>query len=153
MSRGLLLGQDAAVAAWAFATHNRRPMAVDSAIGVVEDNRLVGAVLFQNYNGNNVDVSYYGRGRALTAGLVRSFARAALAYDPSRATIMTSRRNKHLVRALVRMGWSVEGGQRRFYGARDSDKHAALRLVLFRPGIDALARLTPPTASDAKATS
>ena len=145
--RGLLLGDDARVAAWAFRTYQFRPTPFDSAIGVVEpDGRLVGAGLFQNYNGANVEFSYYGR-RTLTAGIIRALFRVAAAFDPSRLTVVTAKKNRRLIRALQKIGFKLEGAQRRYYGTRDCARNTGVRLVMFREQIDAIAGAVPSRAA------
>lgn len=137
--RGLLLGDDACVAAWAFRTHQFRPTPFDSAVGIVDpDGRLVGAGLFQNYNGSNVEFSYYGR-RTLTWGIVRGLFKIAMAFDPSRLTVVTAKKNRKLIRALQRIGFRLEGAQRRYYGMRDCARNTGVRLVMFREEMDKIA--------------
>jgi RimJ/RimL family protein N-acetyltransferase len=114
-------------------------MPFDSAIGVIDPNgKLVGAGLYQNFNGNNVEGSYYGRG-TLTAGIVRALIRGAQAFDPSRLTVVTSKKNRRLMRALQRIGFRLEGAQRCYYGHRDCAKNTGVRLVMFRDQIDKIA--------------
>ena len=145
--RGLLLGDDARVAAWAFRTYNFRPTPVDSAIGIVDpDGTLVGAGLYQNFNGADIQGSYYGR-RTLTPGIVRALVRGALAYDPSRLTVVTSKKNRRLIRFLQKIGFRLEGAQRRYYGPRDCARNTGVRLVMFREQMDKIAGTAQPHAA------
>lgn len=129
------------MADWAFRTHNLVPTKFDAAIGVVElDGKIVGAGLYQNFNGNNVEGSYYGR-RTLSPGIVRALFSVALAFNPSRLTIVTSKKNRRLVRFLQRLGFALEGAQRRYYGQRDCARNTGVRLVMFRERIDEIAGL------------
>ena len=137
--RGLLLGDDARVAAWAFKTFQLHPTPYNSAIGVVDsDGKLVGAGLYQNFNGSNIEGSYYGRS-TLTAGIVRALIRGAQAFGPSRLTVVTAKKNRRLIRALQRIGFKLEGAQRRYYGHRDCARNTGVRLVMFREQIDLIA--------------
>jgi RimJ/RimL family protein N-acetyltransferase len=137
--RGLLLGDDARVAAWAFRTYQFRPTPYNGAVGVVDETgRLIGAGLYQNFNGANVEGSYYGRG-TLTPGIVRGLIKGALAFDPSRLTVVTAKKNRRLIRALQRIGFRLEGAQRRYYGQRDCARNTGVRLVMFREDMDRIA--------------
>lgn len=143
--KGLLLGDDARVAAWAFRTYQFRPTPFNSAIGVVDsDGKLIGAGLYQNFNGSNVEGSYYGR-QTLTAGIVRALVKGALAFDPSRLTVVTSKKNRRLIRALQRIGFRLEGAQRRYYGHRDCARNTGVRLVMFREEMDRVAGTSKAT--------
>ena len=136
------------MAAWAFRTHQFRPTSFDSAIGVVEPNgKLVGAGLFQNYNGANLEFSYYGR-RTMTLGIVRALFRIAVAFDPSRLTVVTAKKNRKLIRALQKIGFKLEGAQRRYYGQRDCARNTGVRLVMFREQMDSIAGVAPQRAKE-----
>lgn len=154
MRRGLLFGADQIVADWAFVQFGYKPSKFDRAVGVIDcDTRqLVGAALYQAYNGNDVQFSYYGCA-TLSVGIVRAMARIAVAdLDVSRATIVTSRRNKSLIRFLGRTGFRLEGAMRCFYGRVDAPRNTGLRFVIFRPelarlaGLSAAERRAPGTA-------
>lgn len=137
--RGLLLGDDARVAAWAFGTFQLHPTPYNGAIGIVDsDGKIVGAGLYQNFNGANIEGSYYGRS-TLTAGIVRALIKGALAFDPSRLTVVTAKKNRKLIRALQRIGFRLEGAQRRYYGSRDCPRNTGVRLVMFREDMDRMA--------------
>ncbi len=147
---GLLHGADEMVAKWAFEVHQLHPTAVDLAVGVVAIDRseerqapsLVGAVLFQSYNGTNVEISYYGR-RTLSPGIIRAIARIALEhFRAARVTVVTARRNKRLIRALTRLGFALEGHMHRYYGPNDTPRNTGVRLVMFRDRIEQIARLS-----------
>lgn len=148
MSLGLLFGADAAVATWAWTTHGMTPMSVDHAIGVIKpDGTLVGAALFQNHNGNNVDFSYYGAG-TFTYNFMRAFARVALQMNASRVTVMTSKKHKRILRALPKLGFRLEGVSRCFYGQKDCPRSTAVRFVLFRSELERTARIETPRSSE-----
>lgn len=149
--RGLILGADQQVAAWAFQTHGICPTAWQRAIGILDhDGHIVGSVLFENYNGANIDLSYYGKS-TMTLGIVRALARIAITqFDPSRVTICIHKQDKSLARALMRssLGFRLEGAQRCYYGKADTNANTALRFVMFRDQIERIAKgLTQPNAS------
>jgi len=138
--KGLLLGSDDAVAAWTWRTYQLFPMHVNRAIGIIDtDGTLVGSVLFQSWNKYNVDISYYGQD-TMTPGIVHCLARIAyMDLSVHRVTAMTSKKNRKLIGFLTRLGFRIEGVQRRFYGPEDIGKNIAIRLVLFREDLERLA--------------
>lgn len=140
MTRGLLLGADALVAAWAFKEHNKTPMLVDRAIGIVEDNQIVGAALFHSYNSVNAELSYYGK-NTFTVGIMRSLARIALTeLNLSRCTVIVPKRPSFLLKRLPKFGFRFEGVQRRYYGPTDASRHTGCRFVAFREDLEKLAK-------------
>src|ERR1700744_6276783 len=147
MTAGVLIGMDEQVAAWAFKAYNRAPMHVDKAIGVVENNQLIGAALFTSYNTVNVEFSYYGK-RTLTAGIIRCLAKIALfELRIVRCTIIVPKRPSFLLRKLPKFGFRFEGVQRRNYGAEDTAKNTGCRFVIFREDIEKLARVSRKKAA------
>ena len=145
MTIGLLCEHDEAVARWAFETWQLQPlMKFDKAIGLIDNktSRLVGAVVFQCWNGWNVELSYYGLKPTLSPGVVKALSRFILfTFNASRVTVSTSRKNKALMRSLQRLGFKLEGAQRRFYGHRDCNRNTAIRFVLFREQLEKFAAL------------
>lgn len=138
--RGLLIGNDVAVAEWAWKTFELFPMHVNRAVGIIEeDGTLVGAAIFQNWNGCQCDLSYYGPD-TLTPGIVHCIARVLTGdLDVTRVTAMTSKKNRTLIRGMINLGFSVEGTQKRFYGKQNTIRNTAIRLVMFREDLDRLA--------------
>jgi RimJ/RimL family protein N-acetyltransferase len=117
-----------------------RPMPVDAAVGVIDEKSggLVGAAIFQNFNGNSLDFSYYGE-RTLSLGITRALARVALSMGAARVTIMTSKKNKRILRWLPKIGCKLEGTSRRYYGHRDESRSTAVRFVLFAEDLQRIA--------------
>lgn len=144
MSLGLLIGEDDIVSNWAFTTFGFFKTPVNKAIGVVtSDGKLVGAILFQNFNGVNVELSYYGP-RTVTFGIVKAIARVSVGtFNASRVTVVTSKRNKRLMRGLLKIGFKLEGAQRCFYGPEDTNRNTGIRFVMFRDRINQLAIGSP----------
>ena len=140
MSYGLVIDDDNRVAAWIYAKYNLFKMPINRALGIVEtDGTLVGGIILQNYNGINIELSYYGP-YTLTPGIVRSIARIGIAeFNVGRATVITSKKNKRLMRSLQRFGWRLEGTQRCFYGQQDCTRNTGVRFVMFREQIDRIA--------------
>lgn len=143
--RGLLLGHDNAVAAWAFQAYQFKPTPIDAAIGIMEpDGTLAGAALFQRFNGHDVELSYYGS-RTLTPGIVRSIAKTALDMNVQRITVTTAKSNRKFVKSILRLGFIHECAKHRYYGHRDDlPQHCGMQMVMFRKRIEEVANRTGP---------
>ena len=142
MAAGLLFECDDQVAAWTFEKFYLPPMKYDRAVGIVENKAIIGAILFQSWNGHNVELSYYSVKPTLSVGITRCLARYILfTFNVSRITVSTRRRNRNLMRSLQRMGFRLEGAQHRFYGHRDCNRNTAIRFVMFRERIEHYAKL------------
>lgn len=146
--KGLIVDQDQYVANWAYTTYRLYPLPVNKALGIIDSKGLlVGACLFQGFNGVNADLSYYGT-NTVTPGIVRYIAYVAATYfNVARVTVVTSQKNRRLIKALLRIGFKLEGIQRRFYGHHDNRKNTGVRLVIFREVIDRIARLDKKDAA------
>lgn len=149
MPTGLLFDCDVAVADWLFRTYNQPQFKYDRALGLMEDGNIIGAVMFHNWNGANVEVSYYGK-NTMRVGVIRMIARFIIhVFDPSRLTVMTSKRNRHYIRSLQKFGFKLEGTQKRYYGKRDTIRNVGVRFVMFRDQIDSVAKLEITKISEA----
>lgn len=143
MSIGLLLDGDEAVANFLFST-GLKPFKYDRALGLLDNGILQGAAIFTGFNGSNVELSYYGKA-TMTAGVIRCIARFIICtFDPSRLTVLTSKRNKRYIRAFQRLGFRLEGTQRCYYGHKDCNRNTGVRFVMFRARLDTIARFEAP---------
>ena len=141
MKIGLLLHNDRFVAEYLFQNHVSPRMQYDAAIGILTDGVLTGGVLLQSWNGFNVELSYYGHG-SLTPGIIRCLARILISgLNPSRVTVTVSRKSRVVMRGLRKLGFAVEGTQRRFYGSQDINRNTGVRFVMFRERVEQLAQL------------
>lgn len=141
MPAGLLFDNDEFVASYLFKMYKQKPFKVERALGIIKDNQLVGAVIFHNWNGANVEMSYYGKD-TMTVGIVRLLARFMICtFDLSRLTVVTIRRNKRLIRAYYKLGFKLEGTQRCYYGKQDCQRNTGVRFVMFRDRIEEIAKL------------
>lgn len=141
MRVGLLLHHDMVVAEYLFQHHVSPRMQYDAAIGILVDGILSGGILLQSWNGFNVELSYYGRG-SLTPGVIRCLARILISgLNPSRVTVTVRRKNRAVIRGLRKLGFAVEGTQRRFYGDQDINRNTGVRFVMFRERVGQLAQL------------
>lgn len=140
--RGLVIDRDEVVAKWAYTEYNLHEMPVDRAVGIIDGRGyLVGAALFHNFNGANVELSYYGP-NTLTSNIARALARIAVGiFNVARLTVVTSKRNKRLIRGLLKLGFRLEGTQRCFYGHDDNTRNTGVRLAAFRDRIECVARM------------
>lgn len=143
MGLGLLVDADQVVADWIFESQVSGVFKYDKALGIVDPaGKLVGAIMFTNWNGPNVELSYYGK-NLLTLGIVRVLARYVNhVFDPARLTVITSKKNRDFIKSLRRFGFRLEGAQRCFYGKKDCVRNTGIRFVLFREQIDHIAN--PP---------
>jgi hypothetical protein len=130
--RGLLLGSDDFVTAWAFQTHNKMLIHVDRAFGIVENNQIIGAALFSCYNYYNAELSFYGK-NSITRGIVKDLAKIAL-YELrlARCTVIVPKRPTFLIKKMEKYHFRFEGIQRRYYGPTDSARDTGCRFVVFR---------------------
>ncbi len=128
---------DMEIAKWTFQTFNVQPWPFVKAVGLLKGNELVGSFMFQEYNGSNAELSYYGP-KTLTPRVVREIARAALILlNVNRLTIRTKRKNRHITRAIMKLGFLFEGVQKMFYGPNED----AILYGLLRPDLIRLARM------------
>lgn len=146
MSTGLLFDCDETVARAAFSIYGIKPFKFDRALGLIgKDAKLCGAIVFTGYNGYNVEVSYYGK-NTVTVGISRLLSRFIIqTFNPSRVTVVTSKRNRFLIRGLQKFGFKVEGMQRCYYGVKDIQRNTGVRFVLFREGLERIAKVDKPT--------
>lgn len=116
----LLLGHDKTVAQWVAQQASGKPFCDPfTAIGLIHGGRLVGGFVFTGYNGDTVELSLAGRGV-----VSRSAWRAVLHYvfdqlGCQRLQMHTNRKNKPVLRMLVRLKMHYEGVARRYFGRND----------------------------------
>jgi RimJ/RimL family protein N-acetyltransferase len=116
----LLIGCDKQVAEWAFNRFHYTPVPYDWAVGIIEYNNIVGACLYHAYNGNDIEISYYGP-KTITLGIVKSLAKLAVnQLGVSRITARTSRTNKSVTKKIKKLGFEYEGVRHFGYGDHDA---------------------------------
>lgn len=142
MANGLLVGKDELVAAWAFSKFGLHPTPINRGLGILNpEGKLLGAILLQSFNGTNIELSYYGP-RTVSAGIVRSIAKIIISeFNAARVTVVTSGKNRRLMRSLLKFKFRLEGSQRRYYGHKDCKRNTGVRFVLFREDIENIAKL------------
>lgn len=129
MTIRILEQQDFAVAAWTWNAFRLTPMYVNRAFGILADSELVGSVIFSNFNGANVDASYYGED-VISAGLVRAMARFVLeVFHVHRLTFHIKQSDRRRLKNHLRWFGAVhEGILRDYYG----DGNDALQYAIFK---------------------
>lgn len=139
MPTGLLFDADADVVNFIYKSQEQYKQGYNRAIGIVRNGQLVGGIMFNNWNGANIEASYYGY-RTLTPGIVKCLAKfIVVVFNVSRVTVVTSKRNRRLIKSLQNVGFCLEGGQKCFYGHEDTKRNTAIRLVMFRDRLDQIA--------------
>lgn len=143
MATGLLFGCDELVAKWLFDIYSWPDLKYNKAIGLLDpQGKLVGGVFYHNWNGSNVEVAYYGKG-TMTPGIVRALAKYAITeFDASRLTAVTCKKNRSLIKGLMKIGFKLEGIQRCYYGKKDCNRNIGVRLVAFRDVLEKVAQIT-----------
>jgi ribosomal protein S18 acetylase RimI-like enzyme len=137
LPHGLLFGHDTSVAVWAWNEFKLTSMPIDAAIGIVSGNRLIGAAIFQNHSGYNVELSYYGP-QTFSAGIAKMLARYTIdRFKVDRLTMRTNRKNASILKMFHRFGFKFEGVQHRYYGPFGD----AAVFVLFREDLERIAGL------------
>lgn len=131
----LVAGHDKVVAQWAEKKFGRALAPYHAAFGIIDaSGALVGAALFQDFNGSNVEVSYFGR-NALRLNIVRGL--MLYAFDKlrvNRMTVRTPARNKPVSQHIVKLGFRHEGSLKYYYGPFAKD--TALLFGLTRKGAE-----------------
>lgn len=116
LPHSLLFGHDWRVASWAWNTFKLTPMPVDAAIGIFRNHHMIGAAIFQNYSGFNVELSYYGP-KTFSAGIAKALAKYAIErFNVDRLTMRTNRKNASILKMFQRFGFKFEGIQHRYFG-------------------------------------
>lgn len=118
----LLFAEDELVASWAAQHLGVRFIPPFTCLGVVDDDGvLVGAIVFNGFNGFNIEATVYG-----PACAKRGILRAVLNYTFKqlgclRLTCRTKLRNKHISRQLTRLGFKYEGTLKNYFGPDRGD--------------------------------
>lgn len=115
-----LYNNDPAVARWTFEKFQIKPTSYEMAMGIIDNGELVGSVIWHAYNGNDIEISYYGP-KTMTLGLARTCARIAVDYfGVSRVTARTAKNNKAMTRGVRKIGFEYEGIRHNAYGEHDA---------------------------------
>ncbi len=116
----LVADQDGMFAEWTFQTFNQPRHHYELCLGIIDEGKLVGSVMWEAYRGYDIEISYYGP-NTMTLGIARACARMAMDYfGVSRVTARTSRANKVMTRGIKGIGFEYEGVCHKGYGDQDA---------------------------------
>ena len=119
MSFDVITDQSESVAAWANETFKTTFVPPFHAFGIMRDGALVGAAVFNGYEGKNIELSCVGKG-AFTRTVCRLIAKTAFEVNNcERITVKTRADNAYVIRVASKFGWKQEGRLRRYYGDTD----------------------------------
>lgn len=125
----LVLGRDAEVGAFASERLGVPIIPPFTSMGVVDDNeQLVGAIIYNGFNGANIEITIVGPGC-----LTRRFIRAAFAYPFDqlgvlRLTGRTKRSNKTMCKLFPRLGFTFEATLKNYFGPTRGDDAVLYRM-------------------------
>jgi RimJ/RimL family protein N-acetyltransferase len=121
VSSRFIVNADQEVKAWAgikLGTEFAEPC---RAIGITNrHSRLIGAVIFNDFQEKNVEASFVGKG-AFRKDVCRALARFAfLDLDCERVSITIRATNELVIGLAIKAGWRCEGRKRRYFGDDDA---------------------------------
>ena len=119
----LIGGIDTAVGEWAGKMMGKPIIEPFAAFGIAHGDRLVGAAIFNDFQGPNanIELTYIGPG-TITRSVIRGLATYAFAQNKvSRVTCKTMRRNAVARKLLPRLGFKFEGTLKRYWGTASGD--------------------------------
>ncbi len=119
----LMFNQDQAVADWVSKKWGKPLQSWYYAVGILnKEGVLRGAATFHNFNGNNIELCYYGP-KTISKDVVFGLCRFIFDHlKATRLTISVPRKNKILTKSVRKMGFKVEGVLRHFYGPYNRDE-------------------------------
>jgi RimJ/RimL family protein N-acetyltransferase len=126
----IVLGQDEAVGQFAAERLGRAIIPPFTSMGIVgDDGQLAGAIIYNGYNGANIEISFYGPGT-----MHRRFIKAAFAYPFDqlkviRLTARTKRSNKLMCKLLARLGFTYEATLKNYFGPSRGDDAILYRMT------------------------
>lgn len=121
----LLFGHDAAVAEFVGQGLNTIIHPPFVAIGIVSHETLIGGMVFNNYNGSNIDVTVYTV-KPATRGIIRAGAHYAFnQLGCNRVSAITRRSNKRANIVIQKLGFKYEATKRRWFGLDRADDGVA----------------------------
>jgi RimJ/RimL family protein N-acetyltransferase len=115
-----MFGKDDIVSLWANEKFGHDTSRYMLAIGVMDDDEMVGAAFYHAWNGYDVEFSYFGP-NTLNLGLARTFAKIAIeCFGVTRVSAKTARDNKEVTRKIKKLGFKYEGIKKFGYGDTDA---------------------------------
>ena len=126
----LLVGWDKAVARWVGERLGLEDFGQYTAIGIVDDQSIIGGAVFNNYRHPNIEVTFAtSTPRWCSRSILRGiFAYPFLQLKCSRLTAVTEAKNQSVRTFLLHLGFREEGQMRRaFPNGEDAVIHGMLR--------------------------
>lgn len=95
---------------------------------LADDGRALAAIIVNDYNGSNCELTIVADKSGFTRGVLRHIASHVFnKLGCRRATVRTKKRNKALLRSIPRYGFTYEGVARHFYHDDDAVVFRMLR--------------------------
>lgn len=124
----IIYGRDKYILAWAREVYGFEFHPPCVTIGIAKDGELIGAVVFNNYTGPDIEASVMGEPRAFTPTVIRTCFRYAFQTSGCvRATLRTRKKNRKARELIERMGFRQEGCLKRYYGNDDAVIYGLLK--------------------------
>jgi hypothetical protein len=119
-----------AIGEWIMKRLGRRAFAPYRALGLVDDaGRLHGGVIFNGYNGANVDLTLVCQVPLQRRWIVQALEFGFTSLKATRLTARTRRTNKIHVGFLQRLGFKYEGCAARYYGEGKANDAMVYRML------------------------
>jgi hypothetical protein len=124
----LLYGHDAVVIAWVERRYGFKFVPPCVALGIGDGSEIVGAVLWNDFSGPNIEGSCVGEARCFTRSIIReAFRYPFVQLGCQRVTVHIRRSNAKVRGLALRLGFRPEGLMRRYYGDDDAAVYGLLR--------------------------
>lgn len=115
----IAVNEDAKVCGWVQDQYQVRFLPPLTAIGITRHGQIVGAAVFNNFEGSNIELSCLGKG-AFPRSICRLLARTAFEVNGcERVTIRVRADNAYVLKLAGKFGWVMEGVLRKYYGNVD----------------------------------
>lgn len=99
------------------------------AIGIVDDDKLRGGMVFDGYNGSNIEITLYAPG-SLKRGIIRGGLHYVFVQSGVlRLSARTKRSNKAMCRILPRLGFKFEAVLPQYFGPQRGDDAVLYRMT------------------------
>lgn len=118
-----------AIGNW-FAAQTKNPVCPPfSAIGWADDEKLIGAALFNDYNGSNIEIHICATDKQMTRKMIRDvFEYVFVRANCRRLTAKPYRKNKSIREIAQRLGFVYEATLKNYYGPGKGNDALVYRL-------------------------
>ena len=125
----ILIGKDKYVIDWV-ASQLQEPVNGGIGVGVVENNLLVGGMVFHDYNGSNIEMTCFGPGCLNRRILSWLFNYVFMELGCNRLSVKTKRSNKRVLKLANRLGFTYEATLKQFFGPDKNDDAILFKMDL-----------------------